>query len=529
MPILPVAGQNKKEAAVIGSGFGGIAAAIRLQASGFKTTLFESRDRAGGRAYRYEIDGYSFDAGPTVITVPDTIEELFQICGKDMNDYVTLMPVEPYYRLYWEDGKQFDYSQHSEKLREQIKALAPDDLDGYDRFCAYAEQVYEKGYKELCHVPFLKFTDMLKVAPDLIKLQAYRSVYSTVSKFVKNEKMRQVLSFNSLLIGGNPFQASAIYTLIHPLEKKFGVWFPKGGTHALIMGLIKLFEDMGGKLLLNTPVEEIITDQHTVTGVRTHQGIHSCNAVVSNGDVHQTYKQLLAREPKAKTKAWKVGHMRHSMSLFVMHFGTNKKFPNLVHHNILLGNRYRGLLDDIFHNGVLAEDFSLYLHAPGRSDPSLAPEGGESFYVLSPVPNLKKLPEDWDKIGQIYGDRILKALEDQVMPGLRDSIVVKKIFTPKDFENELGAYQGAAFSLEPTLTQSAWFRTHNRDSRIKGLYFVGAGTHPGAGVPGVIGSAKATASVLLEDYGLQQPDFDRAVIPSQFPAPGAELTAGSVH
>ena len=494
--------QHKKRAAVIGSGFGGLAAAIRLQAAGFDTTLYEARELPGGRAYRYEIDGYKFDAGPTVVTVPETLEELFTLAGRKLRDYVELLPVDPFYRLYWENGLQFDYCRDPDQLLKNIEAVEPSDVKGYHRFSQYAEEVYKQGYEELCHVPFLRFWDMIKISPQLLKLSAYRSVYSSVSKYIKNEYLRQAFSFNSLLIGGNPFQASSIYTLIHPLEKKFGVWFPRGGTFALVQGLVKLFEDIGGHIRLATPVDEIVTKRGRVVGLKAKGELRHFDAVVSNADVTATYNKLLKKEWRAKPTAFKLRNMRHSMSLFVIYFGTKKQYPNLVHHNILFANRYKGLLDDIFHNGLLADDFSIYLHAPSKSDSSLAPKGCESFYALAPVPNLDKLPVDWAKVGPAYAQRILNYLEKHYLPDLSQNITVQKIFTPQDFADQLDAYQGAAFSLEPTLTQSAWFRVHNRDDWIKGLYFVGAGTHPGAGIPGVVGSAKATASVLLSDYGL---------------------------
>ncbi|MFW7379857.1 MAG: phytoene desaturase [Oligoflexus sp.] len=491
--------KSLKNIAVIGSGFGGLAAAIRLQAQGWQTTLFDQRDKPGGRAYRYEIDGFKFDAGPTVVTVPECIEELFQLAGKNMADYVELMPVEPFYRLFWEDGVVFDYVQDHNALLQQIAKISPQDVGGYEKFYRYAEEVYKAGYEELCHVPFLKFSDMVKAAPDLVRLGAYRTVYQTIAKYVKDEHLRQAFSFNSLLIGGNPFRASAIYTLIHPLERKFGVWFPKGGTFALVEGLVKLFQDIGGKILLNAKVEQILTDHGRVSGLKLAEKNHAFDAVVSNADVTYTYEQLLRQEPLVRKKTQQLLNKRYSMSLFLIYFGTKKRFPGLVHHNIFFANRYKALLNDIFDRGVLADDFSLYLHAPTVSDPSLAPEGGEAFYVLAPVPHLGKANIDWEKVGPQYADRILNYLDQRYVPGLKKEIVVQKIFSPQDFKSELNAHLGSAFSLEPTLTQSAWFRPHNRDERLAGLYIVGAGTHPGAGIPGVIGSAKATVSVIMDD------------------------------
>lgn len=494
---------SQKKVAVIGSGFGGLAAAIRLQAHGCQTSLFEQRDLPGGRAYRYEMDGFQFDAGPTVVTAPDTLEELFSLAGKSMADYVDLMEVDPFYRLYWEDGFVFDYTKDQKRLLEQISRISQKDAAGYQNFLEYAEKVYQAGYVKLCHVPFLSFNDMLKVSPQLLKLRAYRSVYKTVASYVEDEHLRQALTFNSLLIGGNPFRASSIYTLIHPLEKKMGVWFPRGGTHALVNGLVKLFQDIGGKLHLNSPVERINTSAAEVTGLKVGGENLEFDAVVSNADVTYTYNKLLSDEPNVEFSRKRLNRSRYSMSLFLIYFGTNRQFDGLAHHNIYFANRYKDLLSDIFDRGVLADDFSLYLHVPSKSDPSLAPKGKESFYVLTPVPHLGKYSPDWSKIGGQYADRILSYLDQKYIPGLKNSIEVQKIFTPDDFSSELNAHMGSAFSLEPTLTQSAWFRVHNRDSKIRGMYFVGAGTHPGAGIPGVVGSAKATLSVMVEDFKIQ--------------------------
>ena len=494
---------SELRAAVVGSGFGGLAAAIRLQARGVNVTLFEARDKPGGRAYVYEDKGYTFDAGPTVITAPQCLEELFTAAGRRMADSVELLPVTPFYRLVWPDGETFDYGGDAAELEAEIRRVAPDDLAGYRRFYAYTKRVYSKGYDELGAVPFLRFSDMLRVAPDLAALRADRSVYGTVSRFVKSEHLRQALSFHPLLVGGHPYRTSAIYTLIHHLERQWGVWFPRGGTGVLIRALANLFTDLGGELRLSSPVRQVEVGpgprpKHTVT---TDAGAEDFDLVVSNADVHHTYAKLYRHEPRAAPMARKVTRMTWSMSLVVIYFGTSRRYPELAHHTILFGPRYKGLLDDIFGAGVLADDFSLYLHAPTVTDPSLAPPGGEAFYVLSPVPHLGTAAVDWATVGPKYADRILEALEAH-LPGLRASIVTRRVFTPGDFETELGAHHGSAFSVAPLLTQSAYFRPHNRDPRIPGLYLVGAGTHPGAGVPGVVNSAKATVSVIEKDFAL---------------------------
>lgn len=493
---------STRRAVVIGSGFGGLAAAIRLQVMGFSTTLLEKLDKPGGRAYQWEQDGFRFDAGPTVVTAPHCLEELFLHAGKSMDDYVTMKPVDPMYRLFWEDGTTFDYARDEATLLRNIESLAPHDVEGYTRFCKYSQKVFEKGYLDLGHVPFLKIKDMLAVAPDLVKLSAHRSVYSIVSDYIKSPKLRQAFTFNSLLIGGNPFVASAIYTLIHPLEKKWGAWFPVGGMHALVSGLTKLFEDCGGTIRLNTPVDSIDTKGAVVQGVHVENGDYlPCDLVVSNADISHTYAHLLRQEPALAKKRRSILKKRYSPSLFVVYFGTNKSFDGILQHNVMFGPRYKELLKDIFDHGKLAEDFSLYLHAPSITDSSLAPAGAQSFYALSPVPNQLKNQIDWKVEGPRYRDKIINYLERHYMPGLSSAILTSKIFTPDDFTSRLHAHGGSAFSLEPVLTQSAWFRTHNRDKHVRGLYFCGAGTHPGAGIPGVVASGKATADVIAKDFG----------------------------
>lgn len=502
-----------QRAAVIGSGFGGLAAAIRLAAAGIKTTIYERLDKPGGRAYAFEDDGYTFDAGPTVVTAPDCLAELFRLAGRSMRQYVDLIPVSPMYRLFWEDGTTFDYAAEEDKLLAEIARISPEDVTGYKQYLRYATEVFKTGYVDLCHVPFLKFWDMVRVAPDLLRLSAHRPVYGTVCKYFKSDKLRQAFSFNSLLIGGNPFKASSIYTLIHPLEREWGVYFPRGGTHALVRGLTRLFEDLGGTVKLNCGVQRILTEtkagakKPSVVGILDEHGErHACDLLVSNADVTRTYERLLADEPKAARQAKSLRGRRHSMSLFVVYFGTRRSYPKLTHHNVMFGHRYKELLRDIFDRGIVADDFSLYLHAPTLTDPSLAPEGGHSFYALSPVPNLDKGKIDWNELAPRYADRIISYLDQHYMPGLKGDIVTQRTFTPADFEGRLDSHAGSAFSLEPTLTQSAYFRVHNRDDRIGGLYFAGAGTHPGAGIPGVIGSAKATWSVIAKDYGLPEVD-----------------------
>ncbi|MBI6681058.1 MULTISPECIES: phytoene desaturase [Pseudomonas syringae group] len=488
-----------KNAVVIGAGFGGLALAIRLQAAGVQTTLLEKRDKPGGRAYVYKDEGFTFDAGPTVITDPSAIEELFTAAGKSIKDYVDLLPVSPFYRLCWEDGTQFDYANDQASLDRQIGALNPRDVAGYQRFLAYSKAVFNEGYLKLGAVPFLSFRDMIQAGPQLARLQAWRSVYSKVSEFIEDEKLRQAFSFHSLLVGGNPFATSSIYTLIHALERQWGVWFPKGGTGALVQGMVKLFEDIGGRIELNAEVASIEVSGARATGVRLHDGrVLNADCVASNADVVHTYANLLAQYPRGVKEGARLKRKRFSNSLFVIHFGLKRPQPQLQHHTVCFGPRYRELIQEIFKGDALAEDFSLYLHAPCITDPSLAPPGCSSHYVLSPVPHLGNAPIDWEIEGPRYRDRIFEYLEKYYMPGLREDLVTCRIFTPNDFRDELNAHLGSAFSLEPVLQQSAWFRPHNRDANLANVYLVGAGTHPGAGVPGVIGSAKATAGLMLE-------------------------------
>ncbi|WP_122410848.1 phytoene desaturase [Pseudomonas viridiflava] len=490
-----------KNAVVIGAGFGGLALAIRLQAAGVQTTLLEKRDKPGGRAYVYEDEGFTFDAGPTVITDPSAIEELFTAAGKSIKDYVDLLPVSPFYRLCWEDGTQFDYANDQASLDRQIGALNPRDVAGYQRFLAYSKAVFNEGYLKLGAVPFLSFRDMIQAGPQLARLQAWRSVYSKVSEFIEDEKLRQAFSFHSLLVGGNPFATSSIYTLIHALERQWGVWFPKGGTGALVQGMVKLFEDIGGRIELNAEVASIEVSGARATGVRLHDGrVLNADCVASNADVVHTYANLLAQYPRGVKEGARLKRKRFSNSLFVIHFGLKRPQPQLQHHTVCFGPRYRELIQEIFKGDALAEDFSLYLHAPCITDPSLAPPGCSSHYVLSPVPHLGNAPIDWEIEGPRYRDRIFEYLEKYYMPGLREDLVTCRIFTPNDFRDELNAHLGSAFSLEPVLQQSAWFRPHNRDANLANVYLVGAGTHPGAGVPGVIGSAKATAGLMLEGF-----------------------------
>ena len=483
---------------VIGSGFGGLAAAIRLRMMGNDVTVLEGLDQPGGRARVFRRNGFTFDAGPTVITAPHLIEELFTLAGRDMRDYVKLVPVDPFYRVMFHDGTSFDYVGDEERLIAQIAELEPRDVDGYRKLAAHAERIFDVGFTQLSDKPFGSPMDMLRVLPAMTRLESYRSVYGLVEKYIRDERLRQLFTFEPLLVGGNPFSTTSIYLLIHWLERKWGVHFAMGGTGSIVSALVRLLAELGVEVRLETPVERIVTRYGRVAGVITESGESiQASAVVSNADPSYVYGRMVEPSDRPKQTNRSLARTRQSMSLFVGYFGTNKQYPELAHHTILLGPRYRGLLDDIFRRRVLADDFSLYLHAPTRTDPSLAPPGSETFYVLSPVPN-NRSGIHWGSESNRYFDKISAHLEERLLPGLSGAIVEKSFLTPHEFEHDLRSVDGAAFGPEPILTQSAWFRFHNRSQHVKGLYFVGAGTHPGAGVPGVLSSAKVLERVFLD-------------------------------
>jgi len=494
---------------VIGSGFGGLAAAIRLQAQGHQVTIVEKLDKAGGRAYVFEQDGFTFDAGPTIVTAPWLIRELFELAGRRTEDYVDLVLIDPFYNIRFEDGSVFHYNADREALIRQVREFSPDDVDGYLRFVESGREIFKAGMA-LIDKPFHNPMSMLKVAPDLMRLRADKSVARYAGEFMKDERLRQVFSFHPLLVGGNPFRASSIYALIHTLEQEWGVWFAMGGTGALVRGLVQLFEDIGGTIRYESEVAEITLQrgQKRVSGVRLANGEQiSSDAVVCNGDVAQCYRTLIAPEARPSMSDAKIARYDYSMSLFVIYFGTDRKYENVAHHEILMGPRYRELLEDIFERKILADDFSLYLHRPTATDPSLAPPGHDCWYVLSPVPHLGG-DVDWEAVSQRYRDRIMQYLEDRYLPDLSKHIVSERRIDPRYFEQTLNSYLGSAFGPEPRLTQSAYLRPHNRSKDIKNLYFCGAGSHPGAGLPGVISSGKIVADMIGE-ASAQRPSVQR--------------------
>ncbi len=487
---------NTPKAIVIGSGFGGLAAAIRLSCKGYDVQVLEKLDAPGGRAYVHRQDGFTFDGGPTIITAPQLLEELWTLCGKRMADDVTLKPMEPFYRIRFDDGSWFDYSGDEATMRREVARFCPADLPGFDRFIAAADQACKLGFEDLGGMPFNSFSDLLAALPSMVKMMAWESLYTLVSRHISDPKLRIVFSFHPLLIGGNPFAVTRVYSLINTLERRWGVHWAMGGTGALVKGLVNLLSERGVTVRCNAPVTRINIEQGRARGVTLENGERlDADIVVSNGDPAWTYRYLVDAQHRRHWTDRKVARGKYSMSLFVWYFGTNRRYHDVPHHMIMLGPRYRELLDDIFKHHHLADDYSLYLHRPSASDPSLAPDGCDAFYVLAPVPHLGS-GTDWSRDAERFRQSIQRHLESTVLPDLGEHVVTSKLMTPQDFQDRLWSYQGAAFGLEPILLQSAWFRPHNRSEDVEGLYMVGAGTHPGAGVPGVLMSAKAMSTVV---------------------------------
>lgn len=483
-------------AIVIGAGLGGLAAAMRLGARGYRVTVLDRLAVPGGRATVHRQDGFTFDAGPTIITAPFVLEELWRLCGRDFHRDVTLKALDPFYEIRFDDGDSFTCRGDVEAMRREVARISPEDVAGYDRYMAESEIIYRIGFEQLGHVPFTAVADMVKLVPKLMQLKSWRSVHGHVAAHVKHPKLRMALSFHPLFVGGNPFRTTSVYSLIAYLERQFGVHCAMGGTGAIVSAMVRVIEGQGGTVLCNTDVASITVAQDKATGVTLRDGtVLASDIVVSNACAAHTYGTLLRGTRKSRWTEQKMRRARHSMSLFVWYFGTDRTFDHVPHHTILMGPRYRELIADIFDNKVLADDMSLYLHRPTASDPSLAPAGNDSFYVLSPVPNLDA-DINWADMAETYRARVARRLHETIMPGFEAHVVTQRLMTPNTFADDLLSFKGAAFGLEPVLTQSAWFRPHNRSEELRNLFLVGAGTHPGAGIPGVLSSARVLDRVV---------------------------------
>ncbi|MGD9473038.1 MAG: phytoene desaturase [Novosphingobium sp.] len=489
-----------KSACIVGAGFGGLALAVRLQAAGIATTLVEARDRPGGVAYAWEKDGFTFDGGPTAIIDPHCLEELWQLTGHEMADDVELMPVSPFCRCSWPDGTSFDYSDDEASLRHEIARISLEDLGGYDEFLAYARKTREEAYETLGHTSFLTLKAMIRAAPMLVWRRGWRSLHALVSRYMKSEKLREAFSIQAIMFGGNPMRASGLYALVHDLEKRNGVWWVRGGTNRLAEAMLRHFRRLGGSVRLHDPVIRIHTLGNRVREVETQSGWRGAfDAVASNADLMHTYRDLLGETRCGPRQARRLAMRSYSPGLFMVHFGVEGSWPGIPHHSVLFGPRYRGLFDDIFNHGVLPRDFVIHLHHPTVTDPSVAPAGKSTFRALVPVAHMGKLAIDWEQVGPMLEKRILDEVGRRLIPDIHDRIVTSFHYAPRDFAMDLNAYLGSAFSLEPRLTQSGWLRPHNRDAAIPNFYLVGAGTHPGAGIPAVIAGARVTAQLMLDD------------------------------
>ena len=481
---------------VIGSGFGGIAAALRLKAKGHQVTLVEKHPDLGGRARVFKKNGFTFDGGPTVITAPYLINELFDLFKKDPKDYIELTPLKIWYQFIFEDKTKFDYSGNESEMKNQIQKINKTDVKGYEKLVNFTKKIFDKGFTELADVPFDKPFVMMKQLPALLKLKSYKSVYSLVSSYIQSEKLRRMLSMHPLLVGGNPFSTTSIYGLILYLEKKWGIHYSMGGTGNIIKGYEKLMNEVGIKILKESEVTKIISKNNKISGVQiNNKNIIEADNVICNADPPAVYEKLLSRNNNSILFNWKKNRMEYSMGLFVYYFGTKKVYENVEHHTIKFGNKYKEHLEDIFNKKKLNEDISYYLHRPSATDKSMAPEGNDCFYVLVPVPN-NQSKIDWNIEGEKMKKLVIDKMEKDLMPNLKENIVEDFYLTPDYFEKDLNTKYGSGFSIQPKFTQSAYFRFHNKSEIYDGLYFVGAGTHPGAGVPGVLSSAKVLDKII---------------------------------
>lgn len=488
----------EKHAICIGGGFGGMAAALRLKALGYRVTLLDRMPFLGGRAQVFQREGFCFDAGPTVITAPFLFEELFTLFSKKMENYLELIPLKLWYRYHFEGGLTLDYGENLDDLLSQIRLFDPRDVEGYKQLLIFSDKIYDVGFKRLASQPFHSLMTLIKTIPELLKLRSYKSVFNLVSEFIKNENLRRAFTISPLLVGGNPFQTTSIYTLIQSLERRWGVYFPKGGTGALVKALKKLMEEENITIALKTTVQKIVIKNSKTEGVELSDGhFLPADVVVVNGDPAYVYKNLIDPAFRKKWTNRKVNSLSYSMGLFVLYFGTKKKYPNIAHHTIVFGQAYRELLHQIFNLGTLSEDISLYLHRPTATDSTMAPLGCDSFYALAPVPNLSS-GINWEEIGPLYQEKLLNLIEKKLLPSLRENLLTTFYITPKNFQHDYLSEHGAGFSIAPIFRQSAYFRFHNQSEDISSLYFVGAGTHPGAGLPGVLSSAKVLEKILKE-------------------------------
>jgi phytoene desaturase len=490
-----------EKAIVIGSGFGGLAAALRLRALGYEVEVWERGVAAGGRASVFEKDGFTYDAGPTVITAPFLFDDLFALFGEKREDHLEFLPVKPWYRMVDGNQRTFDYGGTEEEVRHEIAKFNPADAEGYGKMLEHSRMLYDEGFTRLGAQPFDRLSTMVRCVPALLRLRGDLTVWQFVCRYLKDDSLRRFFSIQPLLVGGNPFTTPSLYSLIHYLEIKSAIWYPRGGTGQLVKSLVELAERQGVHFRYNTTVEEIEVKSGRVAAVRAVRGgSEACDLVVANSDTSETYRRLIAPVHRKKWTDKRLDRLHYSMGLFVLYFGTDTTFPEVAHHTILFSERYRELLNDIFKDGKLADDPSLYLHRPTATDPEMAPPGRDAFYVLAPVPNLKT-DIDWEEVGPRYAELILEQLEHRVMPNLRKHVVSQFFVTPKYFRDSLLSAHGAGFSISPLLTQSAWFRFHNKSEDVAGLYFVGAGTHPGAGLPGVVLSAKVVENLLRDEAG----------------------------
>ncbi|MBN2709456.1 MAG: phytoene desaturase [Calditrichaceae bacterium] len=492
------------KAIVIGSGFGGLSTAIRLQAKGFNVTILEKQKKTGGRAYQLKKNGYTFDMGPSLITAPEILSRVFESAGKSMDKYLELIKLEPAYRIYFHDKTYIDYTGDSDKMKEQMRKFNPDDAEKYDAFMEKSGKLYDAVITDgLGSTPFDSLQFMLKLVPRLFKMNAVLPVYSYAKRYFKDPRHRFTFSFHPLFIGGNPFRTPSVYLMIPYLEKKGGVWFTKGGMYSVVQALEKVFKEIGGTVATESEAEEILTENGKAVGVRAGNELYPADIVVSNADLAHTYKDLIDKKDRKKYTDRRLLRMDYSMSAFLLYLGVKKQYPQLLHHTLILSERYRGLVDDIFDNKILPQDQSMYLHVPTRTDPSMAPEKCESMYVLVPVANLEA-NINWSEKKQDYAKHILNFLEhDFGLEELQENLEIMEIFTPQDFAIYQNAYLGSAWGVEPRLLQSAYFRPHNKSEDVENLYFVGASTHPGAGVPGVLLTAEATEYAIMRDMEKQ--------------------------